>query len=308
VLVDDGLATGLTMRAAVAHARRRGAGQVVVAVPCASAEAALRFRHEADRFVSLVVDDTFKAVGAYYLDFAPVPDHQVLAMLARARAAPATPCPSRLRLAFKNARGLRLAGELFLPEVTGRPPVVVFAHGGGSTKDSPRNRLTAEALGRAGIAALVFDYTGHGESDGAEEDATPDQEVEDLHAAIDVAERLDEIDATRLGVLGASSGAAVALRVAAETPKVRALVLRSANPEGSETAVARVTVPTLLVAGAEDDRLVATSQQLRAGLGGPTRLAVVPKGDHAFTDPRALAEAVRLSVEWFREHLEARPT
>jgi putative phosphoribosyl transferase len=84
VLVDDGLATGLTMRVALAYARRHGARDVTVAVPCASAPAAREFESTADRFVSLVVDPEFRAVGQYYLDFSPVPDDEVRAMLARA--------------------------------------------------------------------------------------------------------------------------------------------------------------------------------------------------------------------------------
>jgi putative phosphoribosyl transferase len=84
VLVDDGLASGLTMQAAVAYARRHGARDVMVAVPCASASAVRLLRQTADRIVSLVVDEEFKAVGHYYVDFAPVRDDEVVAMLARA--------------------------------------------------------------------------------------------------------------------------------------------------------------------------------------------------------------------------------
>lgn len=85
VLVDDGLATGLTMRAAVGYARRHGARVITVTTPCASATAAERFRQEADRFVGLVVDKAFCAVGDYYLDFSQVSDEEVVAMLAEAR-------------------------------------------------------------------------------------------------------------------------------------------------------------------------------------------------------------------------------
>ena len=84
VLVDDGLATGLTMRAAVVYARRHGAREVTVAVPCASATSARVIGHIADRVVSLVVDEEFAAVGQYYADFTPVTDDEVVAMLARA--------------------------------------------------------------------------------------------------------------------------------------------------------------------------------------------------------------------------------
>lgn len=85
VIVDDGLATGLTMRAAVAYARRHGASRVIVAAPCASSEAARVFEREADRFVCPWVDPAFGAVGAYYADFAAVPDDEVVATLERAR-------------------------------------------------------------------------------------------------------------------------------------------------------------------------------------------------------------------------------
>ena len=88
ILVDDGLATGLTMRAAVAYARRHQARGVTVAVPCASSSAALRFEREADHLVSLVTDEAFMAVGAYYEDFSPVSDSEVVAMLERAQRAP----------------------------------------------------------------------------------------------------------------------------------------------------------------------------------------------------------------------------
>jgi putative phosphoribosyl transferase len=82
IFVDDGLATGLTMEAAVGYARRHGAREVAVAVPCASARAASRLRRAVDYFVSLVIDDEFTAVGRYYADFAPVRDDEVIAMLA----------------------------------------------------------------------------------------------------------------------------------------------------------------------------------------------------------------------------------
>jgi len=86
VLVDDGLATGLTMRAAVHYVRRLGAREVTVAVPCASEAAAARFRDDADRFVSLIVGDVLGAVGGYYADFAKLTDEQVCAMITRANA------------------------------------------------------------------------------------------------------------------------------------------------------------------------------------------------------------------------------
>ncbi len=95
VLVDDGLATGLTMRAALAYARRHGAVRIVVAVPCASAQAAVRFRRAADELVALVVDEDFVAVGQYYEEFSPVSDDEVVRMLARAAELTAAPSAAR---------------------------------------------------------------------------------------------------------------------------------------------------------------------------------------------------------------------
>lgn len=97
VLVDDGLATGLTMRAAVAYARRHGADRVVVAVPCASEEAAEWCTREADRFICPLVDPDFVAVGSYYSAFGAVSDEEVLAALAAARTPATTVPPARAR-------------------------------------------------------------------------------------------------------------------------------------------------------------------------------------------------------------------
>lgn len=305
VLVDDGLATGLTMRAAVAYARRHGARRIVVAVPCAAPEANAYFERVADRVVSLIVDPGFMAVGAYYIDFSPVTDEQVVAMLERATAARPADRAARsdLRVSFSTAGGFRLAGQLFLPATPGPHPVVAFAHGWGSGKDSPRNRAVAAALQAQGVASLLFDFTGHGESEGTAEQSTLAQQVSDLRAALDLLETLDDVDPGRIGIVGASSGAAVALGLAAEDPRVRALALRSANVEGAEAAAPRVTVPTLLVVGERDTAIRAMNEALMKHLGGECRLDVVPRGDHLFDDPETLRQATARMVEWLTGNL-----
>ncbi|MBI2217258.1 MAG: alpha/beta fold hydrolase [Candidatus Rokubacteria bacterium] len=311
VLVDDGLATGLTMRAAVAYARRHGAREIIVAVPCASEDAARRFRAEADRFLSLVVDPDFYAVGAYYMDFSPVSDEEVLAMLAEAQKLAERPVVG-MRLLFHNSRGFELAGELLMPDTAGPHPIVVFAHGWGSSKASPPNRAIAEALVAKGISAFLFDFTGHGESQGTPEDSTEAQQVDDLRAAIAALGTLDDIDTERLGIAGASSGSEAVLRCAADLPAVRALVLRSANVAGAAGAAgvaaaldvaARVKAPTLLVVGERDAPVLDQNEALVRLLAGPRRLEIVPRGDHLFEDREALARAAELTTAWFSKHL-----
>jgi putative phosphoribosyl transferase len=278
---------------------------VIVAVPCASGEAARRFSAEADRLVSLIVDEAFYAVGAYYEDFSPVPDEAVMGMLAEARGigSPSGEDPARVLVSFKNAHGRRLSGLLVLPPSGGPHPVAVFAHGWGSGKGSPRNRAVAEALLAAGFAALLFDFTGHGESEGSPDESTLGQQVEDLGAALDAVETFDDVDAGRIGVVGASSGAAVAIMRAATDARVRALVLRSPNPEGAEWAIPRVTAPTLLVVGEHDEPIRILNEELAVRFGGRCQMAVVPKGDHLFGDPWALDRAATLTVGWLRDHL-----
>jgi predicted phosphoribosyltransferase/dienelactone hydrolase len=308
VLVDDGLATGLTMRAALEYARRHGAREIIVAVPCASTSAAREFERMADRFVSLLVDPDFMAVGQYYRDFSPVSDDQVIAMLTGARGPaaqkPEVAAKDDLRLVFRNSRGLALTGRLLVPATPGPHPAVVFAHGWGSSKDSPRNRVVAEALGRLGFAAFLFDFTGHGESEGTQEESTPEQQVDDLAAALDALAGVEEVDRNRLGVVGASSGAAVAVRGAARDPRIRVLVLRSPNLAGAEDAVSRVSVPALLVVGEHDEPIRVSIRPLLGRFGGPRALETIPGGDHLFEDPAALTRATAVTVAWFKDNLK----
>jgi pimeloyl-ACP methyl ester carboxylesterase len=179
----------------------------------------------------------------------------------------------------------------------------VFAHGWGSDKDSPRNRATAEALQALGFAVFLFDFTGHGESDGTPDDSTPAQQADDLGAALDTLEGFDEIDRGRLGVVGASSGAAAALLRAARDGRIRALALRSPNPGGAEHAVGAVRAPTLLVVGEHDEPIRAAVEPLLERFGGPHELEVVAGGDHLFEDPAALVRATAAIVAWFKKYL-----
>jgi putative phosphoribosyl transferase len=254
------------------------------------------------------VDPDFMAVGQYYRDFSPVSDDQVIAMLTGARGPaaqkPEVAAKDDLRLVFRNSRGLALTGRLLVPAAPGPHPAVVFAHGWGSSKDSPRNRVVAEALRRLGFAAFLFDFTGHGESEGTQEDSTPEQQVNDLDAALDTLEGLEEVDRNRLGVVGASSGAAVAVRGAARDPRIRVLVLRSPNLAGAEDAVSRVRVPALLVVGEHDEPIRASIRRLLGRFSGPRALETIPGGDHLFEDPAALTRATAVTVAWFKDNLK----
>lgn len=303
VLVDDGLATGLTMRAAIHYVRRLGAREVTVAVPCATESAAARLREGADRFVSLIVGDVFGAVGGYYADFAKLTDEQVVAMIARANVAAPTPecAPVGLRVSFRNSRGRELVGQLLAPAGGGHSPVIVFGHGWGSGKRSPHNRLIAETLLKHGVASFLLDYTGHGESEGKPEECTVAQQSLDLAAAVDVLATLDDVDSHRIGLIGISSGAAGALHAAARDARIRALALCSATLAGADDDLPQITTPTLLVLGEADAPIHAQNEILLKRLGGPSRLETLPSD--LFEDPGAIVRASDLMAEWFARHL-----
>jgi poly-gamma-glutamate synthesis protein (capsule biosynthesis protein) len=179
-----------------------------------------------------------------------------------------------MEVQFRNPAGARLAGSLELREAE-QPPVVVFAHGLGSGRMSSRNRTIAERLLGEGVAAFLIDFTGHGDSEGSVEEATVERMVEDLGAAVAFLEERPEVDSTQIGVSGSSSGGIVSVLSAARDPRVATLVLRSVPAVALLEAAARITVPTLAIAGGgdvpivEEDRALASAPPVRGpGAGG----------------------------------------
>jgi len=204
-----------------------------------------------------------------------------------------------------NRRGLSLSGEFLLPDGRLKPPLVVFAHGWASSKVSPRNREIAEALAEAGIAALLFDFTGHGESEG-EADATGLREqCDDLSDIIDFAAASAEFGP--IGVAGSSSGGAVALAVAARDARVRALVLRAPSADSDPEHAAQTRIPTLLIQG-EADRLLARNRRLAERFPGEHAFRTIARAGHLFEEAGAFGEVRRETVRWFSRWLGAQAT
>lgn len=203
--------------------------------------------------------------------------------------------------AGRRGETIELPGRLGLPA----PPtaLVLFAHGSGSSRTSPRNAQVAAVLHESWIGTLLFDLL------------TP-QEATDRVNVFDVpllAERLlaavrfvAELEQTRhlpLGLFGASTGAAAALVAATREPRVRAVVSRGGRPDLAGPRLRAVTVPTLLVVGGADTDVLALNRRALAMLGGEKQMAVVPGAAHLFEEPGTLDEAARLAAEWFARHL-----
>jgi putative phosphoribosyl transferase len=204
-----------------------------------------------------------------------------------------------------------LDGDLDLPD--GARGIVLFAHGSGSSRLSPRNRHVARLLNEAGLATLLVDLL------------TPEEEAFDARTArlrfdIDLlAERLVEVTdwlgdraetrGLRRGYFGASTGAAAALVAAAARPQVvHALVSRGGRPDLAGPALPLVRAPTLLIVGGEDVAVIELNRRALAQLRTEADLAIVPGATHLFEEPGALDEVARLARQWFERHLIATRT
>jgi putative phosphoribosyl transferase len=197
-----------------------------------------------------------------------------------------------------------LRGNLTLP--SGARGAVVFAHGSGSSRMSPRNRRVARWLHQAGMATLLFDLlTPHEESDRVN--------VFDIRLLADrlltATMWLREAMAQRLplGYLGASTGAAAALWAAAEfEDEIRAVVSRGGRPDLAGPRLAEVTAPTLLIVGELDRAVIEMNEAAMLQMRCPVELAIVPGAGHLFEEPGALDHVARLAGEWFGRHFAAK--
>lgn len=316
VVVDDGIATGATARVACQVARRLGAERVVLAVPVAPAHTAAHLP-EADEVVCVSAPENFMAVGAHYVDFSPTSDDEVVALLDRAghraRLAAASG-GSRAAATLSDtdeqvvipAGSTSIEGHLRVPAAA--MGVVVFAHGSGSSRHSPRNRFVADVLHDAGLGTLLLDLlTPEEERDRVNVFDIPLLATRLQAATAWLGSRTDTA-ACRVGYFGASTGAGAALWAAAEpASRVAAVVSRGGRPDLAGARLAAVRAPTLLIVGGADDVVLRLNQQARAQLVGcSTELAVVPGATHLFEEPGTLAEAASLARDWFVRHLDVR--
>jgi putative phosphoribosyl transferase len=201
-----------------------------------------------------------------------------------------------------------LAGNLALPRAA--KAIVAFAHGSGSSRHSPRNQLVAQTLNAAGLATLLFDLL------------TADEEridmwtrelrfnipllAERLTGTVDWIGRQVSMQGLRIGLFGASTGAAAALISASDRPDVvGAVVSRGGRPDLAGDALSRVKAPTLLIVGGEDIQVIALNRQASAALKAEQRLEIVPGATHLFEEPGTLEAVAQLACHWFTTYLDA---
>ena len=201
-----------------------------------------------------------------------------------------------------------LPGDLTIPE--GAAGLLLFAHGSGSSRHSPRNQFVARTLNRAGVGTLLFDLL------------TPEEEALDIYTREHrfniglLAERLmhatkwagqqKETRDLRIGYFGSSTGGAAALVAAAELPQgVGAVVSRGGRPDLAGDALPKVQAPTLLIVGGNDDIVIELNEMARDQMRCEVKLEIIPGATHLFEEPGALEQVAKLASDWFVDHIGA---
>jgi putative phosphoribosyl transferase len=314
VIVDDGIATGSTARVACRIARRLGAARVVLAVPVAPADT-IGALIEPDEVVCLATPRHFSAVGYHYRDFSPTEDDEVVQLLdAAARRlqnsvleANATDGDGLEPAEFDGevevpSRGVRLQGQLHLPVLT--QGVVLFAHGSGSSRHSPRNRFVAGVLQQAGLGTLLLDLLTPGEERNRDNVFNIELLARRLSSATDWLATREDTASCKAGYLGASTGAGAALWAASEpVARVDAVVSRGGRPDLAGPRLSAVRSPTLLIVGSLDFEVLELNRKAKSMMRCPNQLAVVQGATHLFEEPGTLAAAAILARDWFIQYL-----
>jgi dienelactone hydrolase len=211
-----------------------------------------------------------------------------------------------MRVTIPLGRDISLDGDLEVP--IGARGLVIFAHGSGSSRRSPRNQFVARALQARGMATLLTDLLT------AEEEAV-DRRTAHLRfdiallarrlvAIIDWSRKVPDLEALPIGLFGASTGAGAALVAAAHRGRdIAAIVSRGGRPDLAGSDLARVTAPTLLIVGGHDAPVIELNQSAAKAMLAQTAITIVPGASHLFEEPGALERVAELAASWFSDHL-----
>jgi putative phosphoribosyl transferase len=297
VIVDDGVATGATARAACNVARLQGAKRVVLAVPSAPSYWLEQNSDIADEIVAYDTTLDLGSVGAYYEHFSQVDDDTVSRLLRDARDATFS---GEVRIPVSENEWME--GHLEVP--FGAKGMVVFSHGSGSSRQSPRNKQVADRLNAAGFATLLFDLLTPAEADDRARRFDIELLSRRLGATIPWVRMQPHLCDLPIGLFGASTGAAAAIVAATRgNDMIRAIVSRGGRPDLAADYLERLRTPTLFIVGGDDDEVLELNREAIAKIGGPYSLSVVHGATHLFEEPGALESVIDEAVAYFAEHL-----
>jgi putative phosphoribosyl transferase len=305
ILVDDGVATGSTVSVACRSLKKMGAKNIIVASPVCSRESISFLSGVADEIICLEKPTRFFAVGAWYEDFSEVTDEDVVHILQNfvqpARTSPTLGLSEEITV---EENGVRISGRLSIPETC--RGLILFAHGSGSSRFSPRNMMIAKALQQVGYATLLFDLLSADE----ETDQTYVFDIPLLAQRLELATRwvarhpqFKDHPKLPIGYFGASTGAAAAIWAAADLGnRIFAVVSRGGRPDLAVPKLREVIAPVLLLVGGDDDTVIELNEMALDDL-TTGEMEVIPGATHLFEEPGKLAEVGRHAIRWFDSHL-----
>ncbi|HXS12577.1 MAG TPA: phosphoribosyltransferase family protein [Acidobacteriaceae bacterium] len=302
ILVDDGIATGASLTAAIHALREMKPRKIVVAAPVAPSSTCRVLEHQVDMLVVLQAPLDFCAVGQFYENFEQTSDEEVVRLLQRATQF--TDFKSQpVHIPF---HGFSLPGLFCSP--SGADTIVVFVHGSGSSRLSTRNQRVAQHLNRQGMATLLFDLLTSAEEERDRRTAALRFDIDLLTSrllhVIDWVQQQPHTVGMNLALFGASTGAAAALKAAAKLGhEISAVVSRGGRPDLAGEYLSGVLAPTLLIVGSLDDPVIALNRQALTHLTCPKDLAIVPGATHLFEEPGALDRVAQLAAAWIRRNV-----
>ncbi len=306
VVVDDGLATGATALAAIEHLKKMGARKIILAVPVAALSTANKLRSQISEVIVFEERMDLNSVGQWYHDFTQVSDEEVVSLLHR---------DLKKKVQKVNLQNLsipilqnRLEAELVT--FTNMKALIIFVHGSGSSRKSPRNKQVATDLNESGFGTLLFDLF-------TEEEALNRKNVFDIDflsqrlvAVTEWLQKKSEFEKLPLGYFGASTGAGAAIQAAARQPNnkaIYAIVSRGGRPDLAGPDLALVRIPTLLLVGGQDFEVIDLNRHAKKSL-IHSEVSIIPGATHLFEESGALEEVSRQAAQWFTDCLRQEKT
>lgn len=304
ILVDDGLATGTTAKAAVKYLKGKDPARIVVAVPVAAASSSRSLRKQVDELVVVEEREDLSSVGQWYDDFSQVSDDEVIAVLDSLGGVASAGVQVKSETVQVSIGDEALEGDL--NQVTNSKALIIFAHGSGSSRKSPRNREVATMLNEAGFSTLLFDLLTPLEAKIRVKTFDIDLLSQRLVAATHWVWNQPQWANSQVGYFGASTGAAAALRAATAfgpDRQIFAIVSRGGRPDLADDFLVQVKAPTLLIVGSKDEEVLVLNQGAQQRLRS-AKLSIVSGATHLFEESGALEEVARRSIRWFDDHLD----
>ena len=302
LLVDDGIATGATVEAAIKMLKHNKVNEIIVVTPLASEESVARISPQVDKVIVLETPSPFLSVGRWYRSFEPVSDIEVERILDQCQVQDQNKYQINITL---NCNGQCLDGKLV--KVSDEKAWVVFVHGSGSSHLSPRNNWVASELNAAGFSTLLFDLLTPQEDSDYNTHFDIDLLTERLVLAIKWLIHSDHFStSTPIGLFGASTGAAAALVAAAkyqdEFP-LYSIVSRGGRPDlAGEHNLRDIMLPTLLLVGSRDFPIIEYNEKAKNQIYN-SQMQLIANATHLFEEPGTLEKVAELTTNWFQQQL-----